>query len=211
MGVSRKGRAWIQYMNGDLFTVDINDPGDPLECKDPGFQAGHPLFPNFGMAFVANSLQDPCDKLYAHSGISPDLIGDDVGALGVIDPQSLTMSTIAPIDYAWGELTGTGTGRLFAYQGVNPPLLTEYDKETGEVLDVLPLPGLQGDSAFAFAWWGGDFYLFLDESLGTGESTVYHLDYDDSDGGGQKLTLLASAPLRVVGAGVSTCAPPAPM
>lgn len=210
MGVSRKGRAWIQYMNGDLFTVDINDPGDPLHCKDPGFQSGHPLFPNFGMAFVANSIWDPCDKLYAHSGIAPDLIGEDVGALGVIDPQTLELSTIAPIDYAWGELTGTGDGRLFAYQGSSPPLLTEYDKATGAVIDVLPLPGISTDNAFAFAWWGGDFYLFVDESIDFGDSTIYHVDYDESDGDGQAVTKLGSAPLRIVGAGVSTCAPPDP-
>ena len=211
MGVSRKGRAWIQYMSGDLYTVDLNDPGDPVACKDPGFVPGHPLFPNFGMAFVANSLQDPCDKLYAHSGIDPELQGEGVGALGVIDPYSLQLSTIAPIDFAWGELTGTGTGRLFAFQGTAPALLTEYDKATGAVLDVLPLPGLKSDSAFAFSWWGGDFYLFTDDSLDlAGPSQVWHLDYDDSDGLGQELTLLATAPIRIVGAGVSTCAPPDP-
>jgi hypothetical protein len=211
MGVSRKGRAWIQYWNGDLYTVDLNDASDPVKCLDPGFTPGNPLFPQFGMAFVANSMQDPCDKLYAHSGIAPDLQGPDVGALGVIDPQTLELSTIASIDYAWGELTGTGTGRLFAFQGSSPALLTEYDKLTGEVLDVLPLPGLQSDSAFAFAWWGGDFYLFTSHGDFVTDSEVWHLDYDDSDGGGQALTLMTEAPIRIVGADVSTCAPPEPM
>ena len=212
MGVSRKGRAWIQYMNGDLYTVDLNDPGDPIACKDPGFSTTNPAFKNFGMAFVANSLQDPCDKLYAHSGIDPELQGKGVGALGVIDPISLELSMIAPIDFAWGELTGTATGRLFAFQGSAPALLTEYDKSNGAVIDVLPLPGLKSDSAFAFAWWGGDFYLFTDDNVDLpGNSQVWHLDYDDSDGLGQQLSLLVSeAPLRVVGAGVSTCAPPDP-
>ena len=132
MGVSRKARAWIQYQHGDLYTVDLNDPGDPIDCLDPGFEHGHPKFPNFGMAFVANSVFDTCDKLHAHTAIGPDIIGPDVGSLGVIDPYSLELEEIAPIDYAWGELTGTSTGRLFAYQGSAPPLLNEYDKETGE-------------------------------------------------------------------------------
>jgi hypothetical protein len=211
MGVSRKGRAWIQYWDGDLYTVDLNDASDPVKCLDPGFVPGHPMFPQFGMAFVANSPSDPCDKLYAHSGIAPDLQGPDVGALGVIDPYTLELSSIAGIDYAWGELTGTGTGRLFAFQGSAPALLTEYDKQTGEVIDVLPLPGLQSDNAFAFAWWGGDFYLFTSHGDFANVSDVWHLDFDDSDESGQALTLLSSAPIRIVGAGVSTCAPPAPM
>src|SRR5690606_38838676 len=110
--------------------------------------------------FVGNGPDDPCDKLYAHSGIEPDLIGPGVGALGVIDPYTLELSAVAPIDYAWGELTGTGSGRLFAFQGSAPAILTEYDKLTGAVLDTLALPGLDSAGSFAFAWWAGDFYLF---------------------------------------------------
>ncbi len=212
MGVSRKARAWIQYQHGDLYTVDLNDPGDPIDCLDPGFEHGHPKFPNFGMAFVANSVFDTCDKLHAHTAIGPAIIGPDVGALGVIDPFSLELEELAPIDYAWGELTGTSTGRLFAYQGSAPPLLNEYDKETGELLDTLALPGLTSDSAFAFAWWGGDFYLFHDPNDFGDSSDVWHLDYDESDGNGQALTKIVSpAPVRIVGAGVSTCVPAGPV
>ncbi|MCB9566009.1 MAG: hypothetical protein H6710_02095 [Myxococcales bacterium] len=212
MGVSRKARAWVQYQSGDLYTVDLNDPSDPIPCLDPGFENQNPKFPNFGMAFVANSVVDPCDKLHAHSAIAPDVIGEGVGALGVIDPQTLELSEIAPIDYGWGELTGTSTGRLFAYQGSAPPLLSEYDKGSGELLDVLPLPQLSSDSAFAFAWWGGDFYLFHDPNLFGSYSEVWHLDYDESDGMGQAMTkIISQAPIRVVGAGVSTCVPAGPV
>lgn len=211
MGVSRKARAWIQYMNGDLYTVDLNDPGDPIACKDPGYQPGDPLFANFGMAFVANGPDDPCDKLYAHSGIDAWLQGPGVGALGVIDPVTIKLATIGAIDYAWGELTGTSDGRLFAFQGREPALLTEYDKETAEVLDVWPLPGLHSDSAFAFAWWGGDFYLFTDQEPSNGASEVWRYDFDGSEDGEALELLIPQAPLRIVGAGVSTCAPPGPM
>lgn len=208
MGVSRKARAWIQYQSGDLYTVDLGDGADPIPCKDPGFVPPvDPKYINFGMAFVAESLADPCDKLYAHAASDPDLIGPGVGALGVIDPQSLVLSTIAPIDYAWGELTGSGDGRLFAFEGAAPALLTEYDKATGAVLDTLPLPGLKSESAFAFAWYAGDFYLFTDPDPFGSISQVWHLDYDGSDGGGQALTYLGDAPIRIVGAGVSTCVP----
>ena len=207
MGVSRKGRAWVQYVNGDLYTVDLKDPGSA--CKDPGFVNDDPLFPNFGMAFVANSVSDACDKLYAHSGIGAGLEGPNVGALGVIDPQTIELSEIAKIDSAWGELTGTGDGRLFAFEGSDETFLVEYDKATAQVLGSWPLPGLANPSAFAFAFWGGDFYLFTTEpeDLVNG-SHVLHLDFDGSDGDPMALTqIVAEAPLRIVGAGVSTCAP----
>ncbi|MEZ4448079.1 MAG: hypothetical protein R3B09_01285 [Nannocystaceae bacterium] len=213
MGVSRRARAWIQYQHGDVYTVDLNDPDNPINCLDPGFEPIKPaLYANFGMAFVANSMEDPCDKLYAHSATEPEGVGPGVGALGVIDPVSLELSTIAPINYAWGELTGTGNGRLFAYEGYAPPILTEYDKSNGEVLSSLPLPQIDGQSAFAFAWWGGDFYLFADDDpFGSSTSQVWHLDYDESDGDGQAVKGLLKAPIRIVGAGVSTCVPWGPM
>jgi hypothetical protein len=62
------------------------------------------------------------------------------------------------------------------------------------------LPVGQQDSAYAFAFWGGDFYFFT--SMGGGSSTVtrYHPD-DDS------LKVVATLDRTIVGAGVSTCAP----
>ncbi|MBL9102202.1 MAG: hypothetical protein JNL82_14655 [Myxococcales bacterium] len=209
MGVSRKGRAWVQYFSGDIYTVDLKDPD--AECLDPGFVNDDPLFPNFGMAFVANSITDPCDKLYAHSGIGPDVIGPGSGALGVIDPKTLALSQIAAIDYGWGELAGTGDGRLFAFEGSAPPILTQYDKDSGAVLDAWPLPSLPSPDAFAFAYWGGFFYLFTEPSPPTGYSMVTRYDFYDLDGEGMVLsTIVDQAPIRVVGAGVSTCAPPDP-
>jgi hypothetical protein len=207
MGVSRKGRAWVQYFDGDLYTVDLKDPGSA--CKDPGFVPGDPKFPNFGMAFVTNDATDHCDKLYAHSGIEPGLQGPGVGGLGVIDPQTLVLSEIAAIDHAWGELTGTGDGRLFAFEGDTSTWIREYDKVTGAALGTWPLPGLESPDAFAFAYWGGDFYLFVTEPGDLeGQSLVLHLDFDESDGNGVALTtIVPSAPIRIVGAGVSTCAP----
>lgn len=207
MGVSRKARAWVQYFGGDLYTVDLKDPGSA--CKDPGFENNNPLFPNFGMAFVADGINSPCDRLYAHSGIDPALIGEDVGALGVIDPITLELSEIAMIDFAWGELTGTGDGRLFAFQGAEPPFISEYDKDTGALLGSWPLPGLSSPDAFAFAAWGGDFYLFMTSSDDyLGNSRVVHFDFDESDGDGKAITTIVDqAPIRIVGAGVSTCAP----
>ncbi|MCY1005324.1 hypothetical protein OV079_07000 [Nannocystis pusilla] len=79
---------------------------------------------------------------------------------------------------------------------------------------MLPLNGLEiNNGAFAFAFFAGDFYFFTDSDNDLFNSEVTHLDYDDSDMNGvQDLTVLTQdAPLLVVGAGVSTCAPVLPM
>jgi len=88
-------------------------------------------------------------------------------------------------------------------------LQIEVDKASGATLDVIPLPGVKTGGGFAF--FGGDFYFFTD-SMSDGKSEVTHIDHDDSDKNGlQDLKVIyQDAPLRIVGAGVSTCAPPIP-
>jgi hypothetical protein len=65
---------------------------------------------------------------------------------------------------------------------------------------------------FAFAFFAADFYFFTDCDNDFTTSEVTRLDHDDSDmNGKQDLTKLTDdAPLLIVGAGVSTCAPVAP-
>jgi hypothetical protein len=213
MGVARSGVAWVMYMpGGDIFHVDVNDANS---CSDPGYTPGQNGFTLFGMAFVSDSVDDPCDALYAHSfsgSIAGFSEGFDSGRLGRLD-ENLSPQFIADIDYDGGELTGTADGRLFAFAGENPAKLIEYDKDTGAVLETTPLDGLELTNAFAFAFWGGDFYFFTEGDSGGGgpfsspDSKVTKLDHD---GDGQLSTVNDSAPLRVVGAGVSTCAPLVP-
>jgi hypothetical protein len=213
MGVSRQAVAWVMYRppaaNGDIFHVAINDAN---HCDDPGYTPGQEGFSLFGMAFASNSETDPCDKLYAHSFDDTTWSeGPDAGMLGVVEPDTLVLSKIGDIDYNGGELTGTGDGRLYAFAGVPEAKLVQYDKATAEVIETLPLSGLELTHAFAFAFWGGDFYFFTENGGRGSNSKVTHLDYDESDGAGRALsTINTDAPIRVVGAGVSTCAPLVP-
>jgi hypothetical protein len=210
MGVSREAVAWVMYRppasNGDIFHVAINNAN---QCDDPGYTPGQEGFFLFGMAFASNSEQDPCDKLYAHTFDDIEWSeGPGVGMLGVVDPDTLQLTKLGDIDYNGGELTGTGDGRLYAFAGVPDAKLVQYDKDTAQVVETLPLSGLQLTYAFAFAFWGGDFYFFTENGMMGSNSKVTHLDYDESEGAGQALTTInTSAPIRVVGAGVSTCAP----
>lgn len=167
LAVDHEGVAWVLYTEPRVLRTA--DPMEPGSCQDPGVNLagyGHDLF---GMGFANNSEEDDCEKLYLHSysGEGPFSEGEGVGALGVMDPQTLAATAISPINYDGGELAGTGDGRLFAFAGVDPVKLIEYDKLTGDVVFTLPLDGIQKTNASAFAFYGGDFYLFT-ESLPIG-------------------------------------------
>jgi hypothetical protein len=208
MGVARNGIAWVMYRpSGDIFHVDVNDAN---ACDDPGYDPGQNGFRLFGMAFVSQGPHSPCDDLYALT--YNDTVwseGPGAGQLGRLD--NYVPTAIGAVDYNGGELTGTGDGRLFAFAGVDPAKLTEYDKVTGDELETIPLTNLELTQAFAFAFWGGDFYFFTEEDQTGGtvvvpaqHSKVTHMDYDGSRA---LTTIVEQAPLRIVGAAVSTCAP----
>ena len=207
MAVDRLGFAWVQYSGGELRTIDVTDV---TKCTDPGYAVGQMGITNFGMAFVSNSESDACDRIYGNraTGI-PE--GNAVSDFFAIDPMSLNVAPVGKSNYGTAEVTGTGDGRAFLFAGANPAKLVEIDKATGKTLSVIPLPGVELGSAWAFAFFGGDFYFFTNSKNGPG-SEVTHIDYDDSDNNGkQDITVVVpDAPISIVGAGVSTCAPTAP-
>jgi hypothetical protein len=201
MSVDRNGIAYVMFQNDDIYTVDVNNPN---MCTDPGYAPGQLNFNKFGMGFVSNSQFDPCEKLFAHSwsGQGGFSEGNGVGRLGRMDAADLVMEEIGTIDYNGGELTGTGDGRLFAFAG-SPAKLVEYDKDTAAVVATEQL-NMSLTNAFAFAFFAGDFYLFTEANGNPSVSKVTHYDYDDD----KSLEIVVQqAPIRIVGAGVSTCAP----
>ena len=207
MAVDRSGYAWVQYQGGELRKVAVTNVDD---CTDPGYVVGQQGVTNFGMAFVSNSESDACDRIYGNkaSGI-PE--GNAVSDFFSIDPMTLQVGVIGKSDYGTAEVTGTGDGRAFFFAGQNPAKLVEIDKANAAKLNVIPLPGVELGNAWAFAFFAGDFYFFTNSKGGPG-SEVTHIDYDDSDNNGkQDITeVVANAPISIVGAGVSTCAPTAP-
>ena len=204
MGVDREGFAWVQFSDQQIRKVDITDVS---KCSDPGFVPGQDGITNFGMAFVSNSAQDPCDRLHGnHYNFKAE--GDKVAEFFSVDPDTLNLMQLGKSDYGLAEVGGTGDGRAFLFAGPDPSRLVEVDKNSGATKSVLLLPGVKTGGGFAFAFFAGDFYFFTDaESDNTSEVT--HLDFDDSDKNGlQDLkVVLQDAPIRIVGAGVSTCAP----
>jgi hypothetical protein len=104
------------------------------------------------------------------------------------------------------ELTGTGNAELWGwFPDANAPRVEQLDKTTGAAIKTYKdtLTSLKGmPSAWAFAFWGGDFWVFLAKDAET-STTVYQID-------GMTGALKGNTPTGnrlIVGAGVSTCAP----
>jgi hypothetical protein len=213
MAVDRLGYAWVMLNSpaGDIWKIDVTNP---TNCIDPGYTPNQQGVGYFGMAFVSNSAVDQCDRLYGNTydGLGGFSEGPNIGKFVTLDPDSLLIDIISPTNFNGAEMSGTGDGRVFSFGGV-PSKLVERNKQTGEIVSTLPLNNLPLTNAFAFAFFAGDFYFFTESDNNNLISKVTHLDYDDSDNDGQQqLTVVnTAAPLRVVGAGVSTCAPLVPM
>jgi hypothetical protein len=80
---------------------------------------------------------------------------------------------------------------------MNVANLTRIDPASGATLERHVYFSLTGGSAWAMKFWGGSFWIFLDQS-------VYQVDRNTPDVINLKIS---DTGRTVVGAGVSTCAP----
>lgn len=199
MAVDRDGIAYVLFNDGELFRVSTLT----ASCKPTGFtnsQAGFSVL--FGMGFSSNA-NDPGETLFVAGadGASTSTPSE----IATIDPLTFQLSPVAQMSEYIGEpeLTGTGDSRLFAFAPGTPTShLAEVDKTTAKVLSDVHLELDQAAiSAWAFAFWGGDFYFFTSDQAG---SSVVHRY---TPGGSTKLPVVATTGVTIVGAGVSTCAP----
>ncbi|HET6613230.1 MAG TPA: hypothetical protein VFG83_14635 [Kofleriaceae bacterium] len=199
MSVDRTGIAWVLYSSGEIFHVSIED----ASCQDSGFQTRQGQYDLFGMGFASDSDGASTETLFIAGGAYDDRSPGRFGSI-----TNLTVNDLgeidAPSDFG-PELTGTGDGHVYGYfPDGDDPFIQEFDKATGALTgNPYPMTG-RGDSngnmAWAFAHWGGDFYVFL--TIGN-DGQVYRVDLPS----GEETTVIDDLPYRVVGAGVSTCAP----
>jgi hypothetical protein len=162
LAVDPKGLAWLlSASTRRIFRFDVNEPG---ACEDSGYLPTVPELPLFGMSFVSDGTAAECSTLYgmSYSGDGPFREGEGLGRLARIEGDPPRATLLAPTDFDGGELAGTGDGRLFAFAGERPPQLLEYDPATGALLDARQLPGLFRGNASAFAFFGGDLFLFTE-------------------------------------------------
>jgi len=200
MSVDRDARAWVLYTSGEIFWVNTSS----AYCEASPFTPGQGDYQLFGMGFVSDSTGSSSEKLYISGGPAGDL---QSGNMGYIDPDTLQthdLGQIPPADYS-PELTGTGNARWFGYfPGTNNTFVAELSKQDGSIIEQWDLPPLGGQvRAWAFAHWGGKFYIFITTDFVNPNSQVLLLDPVT----GNTDTLLENLPYIIVGAGVSTCAP----
>ena len=201
MSVDRSANAWVEYWDqlskSKLFKVSTAN----ATCASTTFMGGQQGFNEFGMGFVSNSSGSTDETLYIGGGA---MIGGAAN-LGTLDINALTITKGGSIT-GDPELTGTGLGELWGFFPVvsgNPMArVSKIDKTSAAESNVIMLSSLSGQAmAWAFAFYGGDFWVFLATN---GATVVYHVT---TAGGMQPVNSLDTVTRHIVGAGVSTCAP----
>lgn len=204
MAVDRAGIAWVRYSDSSIWKVSTFD----LRCEGTTFAAPgvDEAFSKFGMGFSSETKGSSNEALFlsdSHKG----------AGLAKVDAKTLALRFVGPFTGGLAgqsaELTGTGDGKLYGFFTTSPAQVAEISKGTGEIVDPKELPGVFAGSAWAFSHYGGDFYIYT-ASNGTGGfpqagagSDVTR--YRPSDG---SITVVKQATgFKIVGAGVSTCAP----
>lgn len=205
MAVDRQGYAWVSYTSGKLFKVSTAD----ASCQSTTFVPGQSGVFKFGMAFSTNGgAGTKSESLYV-VGIR-DTAGGVVGqGLSTIDLSTMKLRTIGDFSgnlaQRGAELTGTGDGKLWGFFTTSPATLAAIDKATGATSSVQPLTGVETGTAWAFSFWGGDFWFYTAPE--NQPSSVTQLK---TSGGGTLGVAVPNVGFRIVGAGVSTCAPLVP-
>jgi len=197
MAVDRDANAWVLYTNGELFIYNIPS-GD---CFSTVYNGDRNFF-LYGMGFVLDSPASSTDVLYiAGSGDGPG--GDAPSQVGQVNFAESSYEVIGGLD-GDPELTGTAAGELWGFfPSTSPPKVAQIDRETGALGTTFPVTGIDGQpNAWAFAFWGGDFWLFY-KSQDDPSTRVFQLDAQT----GAVDQIIDDSGLYIVGAGVSTCAP----
>jgi hypothetical protein len=205
MAVDHEGVAYVLYSTGDPLD---STPGDiyrvslaTAECQATRYVPSDARFSRFGMGFAADR-SDAGETLFVASS-DPSLVTGDRGALDTTAYRLRDIATFSPPVVVHAELSGTGDGRLFAFfeKGDGGSAIAQVDPTSAKVIAEDDFPRLDQGDAWAFAFWGGDFYLFTAPGDGL---TSRVTRFRPSDG---TQTTVATYPEPIVGAGVSTCAP----
>ena len=209
MSVDRDAKAWVLYTSGEIFHVSTED----ASCQATGFSKGQEDFELFGMGFVAESAGSSQERLWIAGTTVWDMSYDIIGDLGYIDTETLEVTRVGSLPTGAPnspELTGTGNGNLFGFYPGSSRISSQVarinkDNARHDDDDNWSFTEPGGDVVgWAFAHWGGNFYIFVTtQEWGSESSQVLFFDR-------QAITvteLLSDLPYKIVGAGVSTCAP----
>jgi hypothetical protein len=224
MAISRFGIAYVEYTDGRLFAVDTLT----AKCSTTTFQPGLAGFENFGMGYAldgeprydAGTVDPDAGDAGEDAAVDPDAgdgglaDGRDAGdagvdasqsetlyvsgaGLGSLDTKTFDIKFLGSLTYGRTELTGRGRD-LFAFS-VNSGIIAGLDKTNAATQITYRTTAVAERAAFAFAHWGGDFYVFTGDNRST--VTKYSPSQDKST------VVVQDTGMLIVGAGSSTCAP----
>lgn len=185
MAIDRRGIAWVEFTDGRLYAVDTNN----ATCKPTPFLPGQTGFSTFGMGYAMNGDSSNGETLYVAGA-----------GLASLDTKSFELKFLGSLSFGRTELTGRDTG-LFAFS-VGSGVIAGLNKTTAATEVVYRTSATEERNAFAFAQWGGDFWLF------TGSVRSKVTQY--APVGDTSTVVVADTEMLIVGAGSSTCAPTKP-
>ena len=202
MSVDRNGTAWVVYDDGALFKVSITD----ASCEPTSYVRGSSGSTTFGMGFATDQAGGDTEKLFIASNSHANSLSS-IDTEHALTPHRIGLLTAT--EDRNPELTGTSDAKLYGFYPVTAgsSFVQEIDRTSGAGVGRQWSVGELGPvDAYAFAQWGGAFYVFATVGDGFGmssNSTVRMVDKTT----GQFRTVMEHLPYRISGAGVSTCAP----
>ncbi len=182
MAIDRRGTAWVEYTDGRLYAVNTTN----ATCTPTAFVPGQTGFTTFGMGYAKNGDTANGETLY--------LAGSGLASL---DTKTFQMTFLGSLTFGRTELTGLDTS-LFAFS-VGSGVVAGLNKATGATEVTYRTSATEADNAFAFAQWGGDFWLF------TGSEHTAVTRYSPITD--VSTVVVPDTGMLIVGAGSSTCAP----
>lgn len=181
MAIDRRGTAWVEYTDGRLFAVDTNN----ASCRVTSFRPGQTGFETFGMGYSLND--DPSHETLYVAGVG----------LAALDTKTFDLTFLGSLTYGRTELTGLDK-KLFAFS-VSSGVIAGLNKTNGETEVTYRTSAVAERAAFAFAQWGGDFWVF------TGDQHSKVTQYSPTED--KSTVAVEDTGMLIVGAGSSTCAP----
>ena len=210
MAVDHLGNAWVLFNDGRLFKVSTANG----TCLPTGFRLEDGNFRGSGMGFALNGTVGDEETMFLSWAPGQTPLASSKGAFGSLALPALALIKIGVPDWdggEGGELTGDGAGNLWGFvpgasgwsYSTAAPVIVRIDKGTAAALETIALPQdrFVNVDAYAFASWGGNFYLFANGN-GLSRSSVYRVARD-----GTFETWMGPGSWVIAGAGVSDCAP----
>ena len=185
MAIDRRGVAWVEYTDGRLFAVNTSN----AKCQQTLFKPGQTGFEVFGMGYARNGDSANGETLY--------LAG---AGLASLDTKTFDLKFVGSLTFGRTELTGLDT-QLYAFS-VGSGVIAGLNKQTAATETTYRTAAVDAQAAFAFAQWGGDFWIF------TGDQRSVVTQYKPV--GDKSTVVVKDTGMLIVGAGSSTCAPTAP-